>query len=291
MTYTVLTVLHDSAPELRALLASLAAHGAPPVVAVDTASRDEGVTVARAAGATVVELGANPGFGAANNAGLAHVRTPVTILCNPDVVVGDGALDALAARAAAEDALHVPRLRNSDGSVQDSVHAPPGGLAELARALLPGVLVPAAEPWRARRGPRRVGWAIAALVAARTQTLRDLGPFDPGAFLFYEDLDLCLRAAAAGVPTLLHPDIAVVHAGGHSTGPALGPALELQARRRRAVVGARLGTAALARDDAAQALTFATRAAVRTVARRGGARERAQLRALLAARRGQNRPS
>ncbi|HEX5924192.1 MAG TPA: hypothetical protein VFY45_10200, partial [Baekduia sp.] len=61
---------------------------------------------------------------------------------------------------------------------------------------------------------------------------------------------------------------------------------ELLAARRRAVVRANLGRRALALDDAAQALTFATHAAARTVLRRDAARERAQLRALRSARRG-----
>ncbi len=140
------------------------------------------------------------------------------------------------------------------------------------------------DPWRAGTS-REVGWAIAACVAARTSTLRKLGPFDPEVFLFYEDLELCLKARATGVPTVLHPEHVLTHTGGHSTGPALGPAHELQARRRRQVVGGVLGPRARAWDDLAQGLTFATRAAGRSALRRDAGREYAQLRALLAARR------
>jgi hypothetical protein len=50
-------------------------------------------------------------------------------------------------------------------------------------------------------------------------------------------------------------------------------------------VRARLGRRALALDDAAQALTFATRIAARAALRRDAARERGQLAALRAARR------
>jgi GT2 family glycosyltransferase len=121
-----------------------------------------------------------------------------------------------------------------------------------------------------------VGWAIAACVAARTSLLRRLGPFDPGAFLFYEDLELCLRARAAGAPTILHPELALRHTGGHSAGRAVA----LKATRRREVVGASLGARALAIDDAAQALTFLTRAAVG----RRRAENIEELRALRAAR-------
>ncbi|MDX6700343.1 MAG: N-acetylglucosaminyl-diphospho-decaprenol L-rhamnosyltransferase [Baekduia sp.] len=287
---TIVTVLHDSAGDLRRLLASLDSMR-PPVVVVDAGSCDDGPQVARDWGAEVLEAG-DVGFGAANNLGLARVQTPVTVLLNPDIVVGDAVvLDHLARHACREDALHVPRLLNPDGSVQRSAHPVPGRMAALLPALvhpraLPEAARTAADPWRASRS-RPVGWAIAAAVAARTETLRRLGPFDPGQFLFFEDLDLCLRARAAGVPTILHPDLALEHRGGHSTAPAYGgEPHELLARRRRAVVAANLGPRAAALDDAAQALTFATRAAGRAALRRPAGRERAQLRALLRARRG-----
>jgi hypothetical protein len=74
----------------------------------------------------------------------------------------------------------------------------------------------------------------------------------------------------------------VRHLGGRSTARAFGgEAFELQARRRREVVGARLGARALRYDDGAQALTFSLRAAVG----RERGRNMAALRALRAARR------
>ena len=83
-------------------------------------------------------------------------------------------------------------------------------------------------------------------------------------------------ARAAGVPTVLHPEIALRHAGGHSAGRAVA----LKATRRREVIRAELGARALAIDDAAQALTFLTRAAVG----RRRAENVEELRALRAAR-------
>lgn len=63
------------------------------------------------------------------------------------------------------------------------------------------------------------------------------------------------------------------------------------ARRRREVVGRDLGSRALVLDDAAQALTFATRVAGRCLLGRDAGRERAQLRALAAARRPGREPA
>jgi N-acetylglucosaminyl-diphospho-decaprenol L-rhamnosyltransferase len=289
MSLAAVVVLHDSAADLRRLLDSLERARPEQVVVVDAGSADDGPEVAAAWGAEVLHAG-DVGFGAANNLGLERVCTSQTVLLNPDVVVHEPhVLERLARHARRVDALHVPRLRNPDGSVQRSAHPLPGR----AGALLPAVVHPRAlprplrdhaDPWRSA-GEREVGWAIAAVLAARTATLRRLGPFDPGQFLFFEDLDLCLRARAIGVPTVLHPDLVLEHRGGHSTGPAYGGEPHaLLARRRRAVVAALLGLRAAALDDAAQALTFATRAAARTALRRDASRERAQLRAVLRAR-------
>src|SRR5204863_9955444 len=116
----------------------------------------------------------------------------------------------------------------------------PGTFGALLPAVVPPRLLPRAireraEPFRAGR-PRTVGWAIGACLAATTQTLRQLGPFDPSIHLFAEDMDLGLRARRQGIPTVLHPQLAVTHRGGHSVlrgGERPGE----PARKRRRVVG------------------------------------------------------
>jgi GT2 family glycosyltransferase len=262
VSFTVVTVLHDSAPEVERLLRSLHAHLAVgrdgiQVVAVDALSHDDGPDRAAALGAEVLRLGANPGFGAACNAGVARAAHDVTVLLNPDVEVLDAGLARLAALARGRDVLLAPRLLEPDGRPQRSAHPRP---PVLLPAVVPPLVLPRAlrehyEPWRAAR-PRRVGWAIAAALAAPTAFLRRLGPFDPGAFLFYEDLDLGLRA-----PTELRPEIALRHTGQHSTA-RLPDRERTQARRRHEVVRQRLGARAAVADLAAQALTFGLRAAV-----------------------------
>jgi len=287
--FSIVVVLHDSAGPLPALLASLAQLPSPPqLIVVDTASSDGGPALARAAGAEVIELGENPGFGAANNVGVERAEQPVTVLLNPDCELLDGSLALLAARAAGGE-LWVPRLLNPYGSLQRSAYPLPGTLGALLPALvhpliLPLPLLERVEPFRSERA-RSVGWAIAACVAAPTETLRRLGPFDPGQFMFYEDMDLCLRARAAGIPTVFEPAVRIRHVGGHSTRPVYdGDPHDLLAQRRRQVVGANRGSAALALDDLAQALTFGTRAAGRLLLGRRADRERAQLSAVLRAR-------
>jgi len=289
--FTAVIVLHDSEAELAVLLASLAAHlPAPPqLVVVDTGSRDGGPALARRHGAEVLERPDNPGFGAASNAGVARARHAVTVLLNPDTELVDDSLHELARLGRTHPhALHAPRLLERDGSVQRSAHPRPGTAGALLPALvhpplLPRALRERAEPYRAERS-RTVGWAVAACLAADTNTLRRLGPFDPAVHLFAEDLELGLRARAAGIPTVLHPQLRLRHAGGHAVLRGGEPYLALATRRREALERT-LGARARRNDDLAQALTFATRIAARAAQRRGTARERAQLAALLAARR------
>jgi N-acetylglucosaminyl-diphospho-decaprenol L-rhamnosyltransferase len=275
MSYAVVIVLHESRDEFAALLRSLERAGeAPRLVVVDTGRDDGGAALAAQHGAHVLLRRDNPGFGAASNAALQTVREDVAVLLNPDCEVAGDALSRLAALARAHPrALHAPRLLNSDGTVQRSAHPLPGTLGAFLPAVLPVLPRPIserAEPFRAR-APRTVGWAIGACLAASTRTLSDLGPFDERIHLFGEDLDLCLRARRHGIPTVLHPQLEVVHHGRHSVSAE---PFDQLARTRRAAIRASLGRTAAALDDAAQALTFAARAFK-------GPRERAQLEAVL----------
>jgi GT2 family glycosyltransferase len=289
--FTVVVVLHGSVAELRALLRSIDAHlpARPQVVAVDTGPADGGAALAADWGAELLERRDNPGFGAASNAGLERARHDACVLLNPDCELLDGSLAELAALARRHPrALHVPRLLNGDGSVQRSAHPLPGTVGALVGAplhapLLPTPLRERLEPYRGERA-HTVGWAVAACLAGATATLRRLGPFDPDAHLFAEDMDLCLRARAAGIPTVLHPSLRVAHSGGHAT-LRDGEPFDVLARRRRAVIRSTRGPRALALDDLAQGLTFASRATVHALLAGDAARPARQLRALAQARR------
>jgi len=263
--YAVVVVLHRSRAHLARLLPTISPD---ELIVVDTGANDGGAQLAEDHGARVIERRDNPGFGAANNVALEHVTAEITVLLNPDIV---GSPHALARRAHAPG-LHAPRLLNEDGTTQRSVHALPGTWGAFVPAVSP--LAPVrALPHTATR-PRTVGWAVAAALAARTQTLRDLGPFDPQIHLFAEDMDLCLNARARGIPTIFHPDLTLTHTGRHSVD---NEPFEVLARQRRDVIRRRLGTKAQRRDDAAQLLTFATRALAKAPY---NDRERAQLGAL-----------
>jgi GT2 family glycosyltransferase len=84
-----------------------------------------------------------------------------------------------------------------------------------------------ARSWLRRRPPPPTGRGFvsgAALLVDRASFER-VGGFDERYFLFYEDIDLCLRANALGVTTAIDERWVVRHAGAHSTRPRFGQSL------------------------------------------------------------------
>jgi N-acetylglucosaminyl-diphospho-decaprenol L-rhamnosyltransferase len=219
------------------------------------------------------------------------VETPATVVLNPDVELVDDSLAELVAEALRPDRperLLAPLVLHPDGERQDSVHGEPVSAAAVVTALIPPAALPpplrsAVQPWRGTRA-RRVAWAVGCCVAARTETLRRLGPFDERIFLYAEDLELGLRAGDSGVATWWWPDARVVHHEAHTSGRAFGgEPVGLLARQRQAVVAELRGARAARWDTRLQRLMLGNRIALKSLARRPNSRERDQLAAVRAA--------
>jgi N-acetylglucosaminyl-diphospho-decaprenol L-rhamnosyltransferase len=165
-----------------------------------------------------LRLESNRGYGAAANVGVDAARSDAVVTLNPDTKLLDGRIRDLAALSVRRDALAGPRLLNPDRSLQPSACGSVTGPWPWVRALVPSSLLPGAalrrtEPWRLDR-TADVAWLCGACVAGPRERLLELGPFDPGIHLYGEDIDLGLRAAAAGIPSLFCPDVcSIVHVG------------------------------------------------------------------------------
>ncbi len=167
------------------------------------------------AGVSLRRWGRNRGFARAVNEGCRLSRGRWLLLLNPDVTVPDGFVEAALARAEALAEVD-PRagivgfgLCNADGSRQFSCGPFPTFSGTLSRVLLP----------RARRkyhvlppGERhRVAWVTGCCLLVRRDCLHELGGLDEDFFLYYEDVDLCRRAAAAGWSVWYDPAVSVTH--------------------------------------------------------------------------------
>ncbi len=201
--------------------------GAAELIVVDNASTDSpGEAASRWKGRRrLIALDDNVGFGAGSNRGVGEASEPVTVLLNPDTELLDDGLDRLAAAAADLDSLVGPRVLNADRTPQPSASGPEVGPWPWARALIPAAIQPEAlrahtEPYRLERRVR-VAWLNGACIAAPTDVLRRLGPFDPALHMYGEDVDLGLRATAAGVGSWFDPTACRVVHHGQGSSPLL----------------------------------------------------------------------
>ncbi len=229
----VVTVSYSSDDVLRGLLASIPDAAREPVavvVADNLPSEGDAAGIAAEFGADYLPLPANPGYGGAANAAAARLPASVewVLVVNPDAALGPGSIATLAARGASDPTIGAvgPLVRNTDGTVYPSARAVPSLRTGVGHAML-GPVWPG-NPWtRAYRKDsdetprvRDAGWLSGSCELVRRSAFDEIGGFDEGYFMYFEDVDLGVRLARAGYRNVYEPAAEVVHTGAHSTGQA-----------------------------------------------------------------------
>ncbi len=216
-------VAWNSAAHLEAAVRSIPS--GVPVVVVDNASSDGSVSIARRAGARLVALSENIGFGPASNLGVREAGSARAILfLNPDAAL----LDAERSLAALSSALAepgvdavAPRLEGEGQELFQLRKLPT--VASLAReAFLVNRLWPT-NPWlrreryldRDRSSSFDVEQPAGAALLVRRDVLEKLSGFDPAfAPAWFEDVDLCARIWKSGGRIRYVPAARATHVGG-----------------------------------------------------------------------------
>jgi len=175
----------------------------------------------------------NLGFGAAANRALRDGRAPLICVSNSDVIPEPGALAALAevALGTADAGMVGPVFA---GGTQH-YHAPlPSRSALLARTFAGSAGTrPAPNPAPGQVAP--IGQVSGACFVVRRQVWEELGGFDEGYFLWYEDVDLAARLRDRGHRNLIVGSARVEHGGAASfvqVAPRTAQAIRLASLRR-----------------------------------------------------------
>jgi GT2 family glycosyltransferase len=162
----------------------------------------------------LMRTGGNLGFARANNIAWNTSRAPFVLFLNPDTVVPPGSLDLLLEEMKRNPGVGAsgPLLVRDGDRPQVSF----GGRVSFFRELLQRSLL---NPYYKRRlkslrRPREVTWVSGACLLARREAIEQAGGFDERFFLYFEDIDLCLRIAAQGWKILFLPQVSVFHEGG-----------------------------------------------------------------------------
>jgi GT2 family glycosyltransferase len=214
----VMVVSYNSAAVLGRCLASIRTSIPGAAVAIrehgtEAGASDELHTIAdRFGGRVRVEFDpTNPGFGAGCNALAATSTADVFLFLNPDAEVitwpwvSSDPPPATIIGPEMVDSGDPSRHFGVDFRVRDEIR----------------------RSWLRRRGARPTGTGFvsgAALLVGRDAFAR-IGGFDEDYFLFYEDIDLCLRANEVGISTTVDKRWTVRHLGAHSTSTRFGTSL------------------------------------------------------------------
>ncbi|MDA3856650.1 MAG: glycosyltransferase family 2 protein [Roseovarius sp.] len=204
------------------------------IVMVDNASGDGSFEIMQEATkgqdrVRVVQSGRNGGFGAGNNAGmragLSDGAPPDYVyILNSDAFPAPDAIARLLAHleATPEAGLAGSYIHGPDGAAHVTCFRFPSiagefeGAARMGPAsrLLKRHIVPLPVP----EADRPVDWLAGASLMIRQGVLDQIGGFDERFFLYFEETDLCLRAARAGWQTHFVRQSEVEHIGSVSTG-------------------------------------------------------------------------
>ncbi|MBM4020692.1 MAG: glycosyltransferase family 2 protein [Planctomycetes bacterium] len=222
---TVVIVNFNAGEHLRRCLECLADQTVLPerIVVVDNASIDGSLAACRrlvaerptlADRTTIDETGANLGFAAASNRGIAAATGEFVALLNPDAFAAPGWLAAMVAAAARHPRTTAfgsrQMLAGREGvldGIGDRWHV--SGLA-----------------WRQGHGrplgqadlePREIFSPCAAAALYRRAALLEAGGFDDDYFCFGEDVDLGFRLRLAGGHARYVPEAVVEHVAGASS--------------------------------------------------------------------------
>jgi len=163
--------------------------------------------------ATVIESGENLGFGRAANLALAEGDSKYVLVSNADVIPEPTAVTGLvqAFQSRPRSGL-VGVVLEGTSAYHDRL---PGPVTLLIRTLLGGFNRKAVLP--PERGMMiEVGQPAGACFLTSREVWKEVGGFDEGFFLWYEDVDLAKRVSDLGYENLITGDARVRHTGGES---------------------------------------------------------------------------
>lgn len=220
----VVVVTYNSREHVRSLVEPLCRHPEFQVIVVDNDSSDKTLETIADLPIRAIARDDNNGFGFACNVGWRAGESSFVVFINPDSRVDAQALLGLVDTLEREPGVGIvgPKIVDEEGRLYLSQRR----FASVAISLAAAVFLPRFRPstrWSldvadpaAYEVPGTPDWVSGACFATRRALLVELGGFDEGFFMYYEDMDISRRARELGNEVAFDPDVVVVHAGGAS---------------------------------------------------------------------------
>gem|GEM_PF-231674 len=186
------------------------------VIVIDNASTDGSVEAIRKAypQVTLIANQANRGFAAAVNQGLERKSAGHVLLLNPDMRVDAGVLARVVHFLDAHPKVGVlsGKLINEEGKPMHHARRFPDVISQLAVLVkLPHLFPKLVDTYHGKdldlEQAQSVDSVRGSFFAIQAQALERIGHFDEGYFIWFEEVDFCRRAKAAGYDVYYAPDI------------------------------------------------------------------------------------
>jgi GT2 family glycosyltransferase len=179
--------------------------------------------------AQIIASDQNPGFGAGNNRILrkdlaSDQPADFYFILNPDTVVFPGIFQAFLEffLTKPEASILGPGTKNGDGILDYSAFRFPGIINSLSEGLRFGLFDRLFSRWVIAPKPRAIAyrsdWVSGGGIFLKRKVFQVIGLFDEQFFLYFEETDLCHRAAQKGIQTWYVPAAGIMHWAGSSTG-------------------------------------------------------------------------
>lgn len=149
------------------------------------------------------------GFGSNHNAAFLRCREARWCVLNPDIELCGNPFPRML-EAFSEDSvgLVAPRITNVAGNTEDSVRYFPTLTSLALKACGRDVGLYALDDGASYVCPE---WVAGMFMLFRSDTFASLGGFDEGYFLYYEDVDICVRTWQVGFKIVVVPSVSVIH--------------------------------------------------------------------------------
>lgn len=194
---------------------------------VDNASQDKSAQMVRKNFPQVrlIQNQKNVGFSCANNQAVKLAKGKYILVLNSDTIILERALERAVQiiNGRPEIGILAPKTLNKDGSIQKTIRSDPKLLTQL---FFPTKIKKIFPHWKALKEyycddfdyekESEIKQAQGSFLLIKRGIIEKIGLFDEKFFIWFEEVDFCLRARKASFKILYSPDLKIIHYGGES---------------------------------------------------------------------------
>lgn len=227
-TLSVILVTHNSGNYLEPCLKKFGKNDFYNIIIIDNNSHDATRSLLKKFKNHVVLLNdSNTGYTHAVNQGIKKAQGEFILILNPDIEISEDTIHTLITELQKDSTIGIiaPKLLYSDGRLQYSCRRFPTFFTFLLRGLgctedrswMPKLLHHHLMTEYDHSQPRNVDWVLGACMLVRRELFTTIGLLDEGYFLYYSDIEFCVRANNFNWKVRYEPRVSAIHHYGRTS--------------------------------------------------------------------------